>query len=445
MKRYQKHICQVGISILMGIVLCGCGSTSTGSYEVKTTMNQGQTASEESQGKNITVWCWDPAFNIQAMDTAAELYKKSHADVSINVMEVASSDISSKMSTAIKTGSYEDLPDIILMKDNNLSENLNYYDGVFADLTNSGINYSDFAAYKADMGIYQEKHYTVPFDSGVAVMCLREDLIEKAGYKIDDFTDITWSQFIEMGKNIKAKTGLPVLSCQSGSSDFLMMLVQSGGEWLFKDGKPYIADNVALRESMIVYKQLVDSGILMEVNNWNAYTDSINKGEVAGTMNGCWIVSTITAAADQSGKWRITNIPKLDNIEGAVNYSNCGGSSWLVMDSSPNKETAIDFMKSTFGSSTELYSSILPVSGAVATYLPASDSDVYQEPQEYFGGDAIFSKISEYAAFVPSVEIGIYNGSTYDKVAIYLIDYLNGGNIDTLLTNFQTEIEALYE
>ena len=40
--------------------------------------------------------------------------------------------------------------------------------------------------------------------------------------------------------------------------------------------------------------------------------DSVGVPEV----NGCWIMSSVQAAADQSGKWAIVNMPKLDGIDG---------------------------------------------------------------------------------------------------------------------------------
>ncbi|MCI5918670.1 MAG: ABC transporter substrate-binding protein [Roseburia sp.] len=440
-----SRITGIALTAMMMVSAAGCAKSS--SYEIKTTRNEAEESVEDdtqNTGTTLTVWCWDPAFNISAMNTAGEIYAKDHPDVSLNVVQVEASDIIQKMSTAIKSGKEEDLPDILLMKDSNLSENLDYYDGVFADLTDSGIDYSQFASYKANMGIYQGKHYTVPFDSGAAILCLRQDIIEKAGYTVDDFTDITWSRFIEIGMDVKAKTGYPMLSCQSGSSDFLMLMVQSAGSWLSKDGRAYIYDNQALREAMVTYKQLLDSGVLVEENNWDAYTGSINDGEVAGAMNGCWITSTIMAAEDQSGLWRMTNIPRLDQVENAVNYSNSGGSSWLIIDSSKNKDVAIDFMKSTFGSNVDFYSEILPTSGALATYLPASQSDAYQQPQEFFGNEPIYAKISEFTGHVPSIEVDNKNATVYDRASIYLIDYVGGADLDTVLSQYQQEMDELY-
>ena len=106
----------------------------------------------------------------------------------------------------------------------------------------------------------------------------------------------------------------------------------------------------------------------------------MNDGKAAGVINGCWIMSSVQAAADQSGKWAIVNMPKLDGIDGATNYANCGGASWAVSSNCKNTELAFDFLKSTFGSSVELYDDLLPNAGAISSYLPAAESDVYNQP-----------------------------------------------------------------
>ena len=62
---------------------------------------------------------------------------------------------------------------------------------------------------------------------------------------------------------------------------------------------------------------------------------------------------------------------------------------------------AEDFLASTFGSSTEFYDTILPEAGAISCYLPAGESKVYNEPNEFFGGQPIFSTIVEYSSHIP--------------------------------------------
>ena len=90
---------------------------------------------------------------------------------------------------------------------------------------------------------------------------------------------------------------------------------------------------------------MVDKGILAEYTDWDQYIASMNDGKAAGVINGCWIMSSVQAAADQSGKWAIVNMPKLDGIDGATNYANCGGASWAVSSNCKNTELAYDFLK----------------------------------------------------------------------------------------------------
>lgn len=133
-------------------------------------------------------------------------------------------------------------------------------------------------------------------------------------------------------------------------------------------------------------------------------------------------------------------MPALVDIEGATNYSNNGGSSWAVTSTCQNKELAYDFLASTFAGSVELYETILPSSGALATYLPAGDSEVYAEPQEFFGGDAIYAKITEYAGKVPSNNTGVYYYEARDAVAVAITNIVAGADVASEIQTAQDTI-----
>jgi lactose/L-arabinose transport system substrate-binding protein len=320
------------------------------------------------------------------------------------------------------------------MQDNAFKKNVISYPDSFTDLTSSGIDYSKFAEAKTAYSVVDGKNYGVPFDNGTVIACYRTDVLEEAGYTIDDFTDISWADYIEKGKDVLAKTGKPLLSCQAGESDVIMMMLQSAGASLFDaEGNPSIVDNAALKEVMSTYAELVKSGVLVEVNDWDQYVGSINNSTVAGTINGCWIMASIQAQADQSGKWAITDMPKLANVESATNYSNNGGSSWAVTANSKNTDLAVDFLNTTFAGSVEFYENILPSSGALATYLPASESDVYAQPSEFFSGDTLFSKITDFAGKTPSNNTGVYYYEARDAVAVAITNVVAGSDVDAEL------------
>ena len=54
-------------------------------------------------------------------------------------------------------------------------------------------------------------------------------------------------------------------------------------------------------------------------------------------------MGSIRAAKDQSGKWAVTNLPKLAGVGEQTNYSNNGGSSWAVNADSKKKDLAVEF------------------------------------------------------------------------------------------------------
>ena len=146
-------------------------------------------ASEEDN--KLTVWTWDPNFNIYAINKAAEIYAKDHEGFTIEVTEIQSDDIESKITAAVQAGDLSTLPDIFLMQDNSFQKYATFYPDVFVNLTDSGIDFSQFSEAKVAYSTLDGVNYGVPFDNGAVIACLRTDLLEQAVYTVDDFTYIT--------------------------------------------------------------------------------------------------------------------------------------------------------------------------------------------------------------------------------------------------------------
>ncbi len=445
----KKKLLSVLLSMAMvAALLVGCGGSDaeSGETEAPAAAEEESGSSEEAPaaaaegGETLTVWCWDPAFNMNAMYEAEKVYQKDHPDFKLNVVETPWEDVQTKLTTAATSNALDTLPDILLMQDNAFQKNVISFPDAFTDITSAGIDFSQFAAGKTAYSVIDGKNYGVPFDNGTVIACYRTDVLEEAGYTLDDMTDITWDEYLTIGKDVLAKTGKPLLSCQAGESDVIMMMLQSAGSSLFdENGDPSMVGNDVLKEVMQVYSSLREAGVLIEVNDWDQYIGTMTQGTVAGTINGCWIMASIQTAADQSGKWGITNMPKLVNASNATNYSNNGGSSWAVTSNCKNVELAADFLGSTFGGSVEFYENILP-SGALATWLPAGDSDAYAQPSEFFGGDAVFASITDFAGKTPSNNTGVYYYEARDAVAVAMTNVVSGGDIDAEIANAENTV-----
>ena len=327
------------------------------------------------------------------------------------------------------------------MQDYSFHKNVANYSGIFTELTDSGIDFANFSAGKLADSTVDGKNYGVPFDNGATIMAIRKDMVEAAGLTVDDFKDTTWSDFIEKAKKVVETNNVPMLT-SSGGSEIIIEMLQSAGASPMVDGKVDLVNNKALKKAIETYKQLIDEGIMVDYTDWDQYIASMNKGTAAGVIQGCWIMSSIQAADDQAGKWSIVNMPKLDDVEGATNYANCGGASWAVSSNCKNTDLAFDFLKSTFAGSVELYDDLLPNAGAIASYLPAADSEVYNEASDFYGGQTVYKDIVEFAGQVPGIDYGAY----YSDIRSALTDAItnvvqNGADIDSEIKNAQDTVE----
>lgn len=442
MKKKVISLMLIG-AMVASMAACGNNGGDKGGAKDNDTSAGAESDGGASEGGNtLTVWTWDPKFNIPAIKEAGNIYKADHPDFNLKVVETLSDDCESKLIAAAEGGDLSTLPDIVLMQDNSYQKFVTAYPEAFEDLTDSGIDFSQFAAGKLAYSTVDGKNYGVPFDNGAAIGAYRTDILEQAGYTVADLTDIDWNRFIEIGKDVKAKTGAYMLSGQADGPDQIMIMLQSAGASLFdEDGKPAMTNNDALKECIDIYKTMVDEGVYLEVNKWDDYVTSITKGTVCGVINGNWITATIMGMEDTAGKWEITNIPKLVKTPNATNYSNSGGSSWYITSNCKNKDLAIDFLKSTFAGSVELYEKILPTTGAIATYLPAGDSAAYAEPQAYWNNQPIFKQIVEFSKLTPVNNTSPYYYDGRNAIGTQIQNIIAGADVDSAIADAQAEVE----
>ena len=187
------------VATMAASVLAGCG----GKAEDKSEAKKDDTAA--AQEETLTVWCWDPNFNVYAMEQAEKMYQKDHPDFKLDIQEKVYSDIETALITAAEADDYSTLPDIFLMQDYSFHKNVANYPGIFTELTDSGVDFSQFSAGKLADSTVDGKNYGLPFDNCATIMAIRKDMVEAAGLTVDDFKDTTWSDFIEKAKKVVDK------------------------------------------------------------------------------------------------------------------------------------------------------------------------------------------------------------------------------------------------
>jgi len=391
--------------------------------------------------EKLTVNYWDDNFNGNALRAAAEDYKANvDPDFELELVLVSgSSDVENSVTTAGSSGDFSNLTDIVLFQDHYIQRYVADYPAAWLDLEDAGINWDDFGAEKLSYSTVGGKHYGVPVDNGTAIMAYRTDILEECGYKIEDMKGITWEKFLEIGKEVYAKTGKALLSMDGSGNDLPYMMMQAEGESQFKDGKAFIAGNEKLTRIISVICDMVKENVLILANDWTGYTnETIMQDQVAGVFNGNWIIPTMSQVTDNAGKWQITTIPTLDGGDG---YAANGGSSLYITANCQNPELAKKFLAYTFGGSTKTYDEALLKGGVIGCCLSAAQSDVYKEGVPFFNGQAVYSDIVEMGSHVPIVEQNDFHYTVRTSIGNAIQNILGGQDVESALQAAQEEID----
>lgn len=378
--------------------------------------------------KTITVWAWDDNFNVAVMKEAAEVYAQTNPDANVNVdvVSLSKEDVYVKLQTALAGGG-SGLPDIVLLEDYVSGKYLNTFPGSFVDLTDK-FDYSQFLQFKVDAVTVDGKTYAVPFDTGATALYYRSDLIQEAGYTDEDMQDLTWDEFIEIGKDVTEKTGVQmIVEIANNKTTLVRAIMQSCGLWYFdEEGNINIKDNEALKAAFEIILKMKEEGILYEAESTEGRAGALNNGTVASVVNAPWFISSIRQAEDQSGLWKAARIPRVSTLENSINASNIGGSSWYVLENSEEKEEAIDFLQKVWEGNTDFYDTIMRNQGAMGSYLPAYETSVYEEEDEFFGGQKLNGLFAEILPDVMPVNFGGYVAEANDAITTGLSNLFAG-------------------
>lgn len=144
MKKMGKRIMAVCIVIVMMLSLVACGGSKS---------EKGSAKDENT----LTVWAWDSQFNLYAMEEAAKIYQQKNPDFKLETTEITWDDLQTKLGTIIGSGDFSQLPDICLMQDYAYQKYVTIYDGLFQDITDCGIDFSQFAEGKLTASVVDGK------------------------------------------------------------------------------------------------------------------------------------------------------------------------------------------------------------------------------------------------------------------------------------------------
>lgn len=198
----------------------------------------------------------------------------------------------------------------------------------------------DYLPWKWELGKAEDGRLIgLPTDVGSLAVCYRRDLFEAAGLPTerDQVTALwpTWEQFIEIGKQYRAKTGKGLVDSVTTASSAVM--VQVGGDLFYDKENKIVADtSPAVKKAWDTAVAMADANITAEAATWSPeWSAGFKQGTFAATFCPSWMLGIVqdNSGPDNKGKWDVAGVPG-----GAGNW----GGSWLAVpeQSKYHKEAA---------------------------------------------------------------------------------------------------------
>lgn len=242
------------------------------------------------------------------------------------------------------------------------------------------------------------KYAAFPGDIATVGVFYRQDKLDEAGVTIPD--SWTWDDFLEIGKQIKDKTGsasLVVPTTGTASSAYLwsFILCQLGGGITNADGTEVTFDNDLGIQAMTTAQKLYQAGIAIDEEPFEEnYFAEIAAGNVAMTTQAVWyrgfgIEPNATDEQGGLGQWRVALLPSAG--EGSVLTANLGGAAIASTIYTEHPEEVKNFMVTALG--TMEGAEACGQWGILPPYLPYLQSDSWNSVRSEAFGEFNFNEV----------------------------------------------------
>jgi ABC-type glycerol-3-phosphate transport system substrate-binding protein len=234
----------------------------------------------------------------------------------------------------------------------------------------------------------------------------------------------TWDDYLATCITIKEETGLPCFSQNKANNYGLMiidMMWQRGIGFFDDEGRVTIEDPEVV-EILKKIGEFWDADVTSDNLEWTdpwyaelaAGMDNTDSPPIASLVYPAWMGNFFKTwiAPDLAGNWGIALMPAWD--KGGTRASMAGGSAYFIPADSSNPEAAwafIEYMNLKAENHVQVY--------AYSDYFPALtstyDDPLFQDGDDYFGGEVTRKLYAEVAGNVPYAFI--YDSQYYNTVA----------------------------
>lgn len=318
-KRAMRGIAFFGAGV-MALGLAACSGTKTDSAD-----------SGSASGGQVTVEMWDYLSGETANDSinaSIAEFEKANPDIKVKRTTFAFADLSKSILQGSVGGQ---VPDVAVV---DVVDNQNFASlGMLKDLSNDGINKSDFFDGPWSSVVYEGKTYGIPLNSNNLALYYNKQMLKDAGVEVP--TD--WASLKDAAKKTTKGDvkGIAISAVKSESATFqiLPFVWQTGG-----DLKDYATSGAT---ALAYLRGLIDDGSMSEaVTNYtqeDARTQFIT-GKSAMMINGPWELATLTK--DAQFDWDVAPLPKDKRAATSM-----GGENVVVMNGAKQSDAAVKLAK----------------------------------------------------------------------------------------------------
>ncbi|WP_010272689.1 ABC transporter substrate-binding protein [Paenibacillus senegalensis] len=336
----------------------------------------------------ITFWSWK--YTMKSIESELEGFQGAYPGISVNTVLLSHDDAYKKFLLA--NAANQGAPDVATLS--------GYYIGQYIetnaleDLTELIAPYRDrIVDSKWPDAIKDGRIYAMPWDSGPVALFYRRDVFEQAGFPSDpeSVSELvsTWDKYVEVGKQIKARTGVAMhtmaLDSAVGMTRILEhMMAQQGTLYVDNEGKIAINGPEALRALKLLIELKRENLLLDAEVGSEPWQQAMNEGKVATTLDPVWMGGTLRdIAKDSEGLWGVVKMPAW--VEGGPRAAEGGGSYFGISKQSTNKEAAWAFIEYMLGNA-DTVNRIHRVADVFPSLKEAYENPMYDEPQPFFAG-----------------------------------------------------------
>ncbi|WP_394172145.1 ABC transporter substrate-binding protein [Guptibacillus hwajinpoensis] len=404
----------VSMLLVLSMFLAACGNSESGG--------------EAGDSNKVTAWAWN--INVPVLEEAAKKFKEENPDFELEVVEMGTDDVYSKLTTGLQAGG-KGLPDIVLVEDDRVQGYMNAFPDAFVNVSDKGFDEmkDSFPSYKTELLSKDGAMYGFPFDGGPTGVFYRTDIFEEAGVKAEDIK--TWDDYIEAGKTIKEKTDKAMIGLDLNGDDGLYrMMLNQQGTFYFNEDKDVALTSEESKQAMEVQQTLNEEGLVKETVGWDAWISAMVGGDVATAPSGAWLYGSITQQGkDTSGNWGMIQLPAFE--EGGNRASNLGGSNYMIPSASANADLAYDFMEF-FSTNEEVQLSAME-GGLFPSLNTIYDNEAFTKEVEFFNNQPIWNLLASEMENIPAVNYTGDYAVAKDEAVKAQSEIANGKAIDEAL------------